>query len=187
MRAPVSILVLTFLATQAQAYWGSFDPILLKNNATITVIDTQFPNLECAARATNLIEAPLIAALAAGCTDLSNDTLIAPISPGPAWAYLLTNLVTPNQLLGHELSHIFRGEFHPPFLSFVERVRPKDVPRGVVSGEQHARDVQQSLAPNSRDNENRVFGAGGTVCVFWTDNKEVSYDDFGSLVRACFK
>jgi hypothetical protein len=81
----------------------------------------------------------------------------------------------------------FSGHTGPPFLSFVERVRPKDVPRGVVSGEQHARDVQQSLAPNSRDDENRVFGAGGAVCVFWTDDKEVSYDDFGSLARACFR
>lgn len=122
--------------SQAAAYWGSFDPVLLRNSAIITVINTQAPNVECAARAINPIEAPLIAALAAGCVDLSNDTLIAPITPGPAWAYLLANLVTPNQLIGHELSHIFRGEFHPPFLSFIERVPSKDISGGVVPSEQ---------------------------------------------------
>lgn len=180
-------IIAALWCSQVSAYWGSFDPILIKNSATITVIDTQIPNVECAARAKNPLVAAIIIQGAAGCADLSDDTLIAPITPGPFWLVLGASLITPNQLLGHELSHIFRGEFHPPFLSFIERVRRPDVPSGVASREQHARDVQQPLAPNSRDNGIRVLGAGGTVCVFWTDDKKVSYDDLGSLARACFK
>lgn len=121
--------------SQASAYWGSFDPVLLKNSATITVIDTQIPNVECAMRSNPIIGALIIQG-AAGCADLSDDTLIAPITPGPFWLVLGASLITPNQLLGHELSHIFRGEFHYPFLSFIERVRRAEVSSGVVRGDQ---------------------------------------------------
>jgi len=181
-----TLFALCICVAQSFAYWGSFDPVLLRNSATITVIDTQIPNVECAMRSNPIIGAIIIQG-AAGCADLSDDALIAPITPGPFWLVLGASLITPNQILGHELSHIFRGEFHLPFLSFIERVRRPEVPSGMASSDEHARDVQQSLAPNSRDNGIRVLGAGGTVCVFWTDDKKVSYEDLGSLARACFK
>ena len=125
-----------FLCSTASAYWGSFEPILLRNIATITVIDTQTPNIECAKRVTTEMVAPALL-MAVGCFDGDSETLIVPLTFGPASIWLLNNFITPNQLLGHEVSHAFRGSFHPALLPFVELRKSATNHDGMVSGEKH--------------------------------------------------
>lgn len=107
------------LAASANAFWGSFEPRLYRNAVTITIIDTQFANVECAKRVHPLL-APLAVATAGGCFDFADDALIVPVTIGPGSLMALQGGVTPNQLLGHEFSHAFRGQFHPAILSFIE-------------------------------------------------------------------
>lgn len=137
MRA--ALIALCLFAGNAHAYYGSFDPHLDRNSVNLTVIDSQLPNVECAARMHPLL-APLILTAVVGCFVPETDTLIAPISPGPMWVWVMGNaLITPNQLLGHEFRHAFEYDFHPPFLSFIESswLRDDHTTDGVVSSDKH--------------------------------------------------
>ena len=113
---------LAFCST-GSAYYGTFDPELYRNVATITVVDTQAPNVECS-KLVHPILAPLVLVTGIGCFHFPSETLYAPITIGPMWMYMFGNgLILPDQLLGHELSHAFRGDFHPTVLPFIESNR----------------------------------------------------------------
>lgn len=136
LAASIAIL----LASGAQAYYGTFDPQLQRNQATITIVDSQAPNVDCATRVHPLMM-PLVLATGMGCFDPATETLVAPITPGPMWLYMIGNaLILPDQLLGHELRHAFEYNFHPPVLAFLESNRMRstaEVSVGMVSRKKH--------------------------------------------------
>lgn len=131
---------LAFLAalccTQAHAYLGSFDPQPLRNQVTITFIDSQLPGPQCVAEQP-AITAPLVLT-AVGCAIYSKGLVIVPLTPGIGWLNAAQILATPDALLGHETAHLFLGDFHPIGLPWLERVRKPDNAAGsVVSGDEH--------------------------------------------------
>lgn len=122
--------------SQASAYIGSFDPQPLRNEVTITFIDSQLPGPQCIAEEP-AITAPLVLT-AVGCAIYDKGLVIVPITPGIGWINAAQILATPNALLGHEFRHLFDGDFHPIALPWFERVRvPSDAAGSVVSGDKH--------------------------------------------------
>lgn len=122
--------------SQAVAYLGSFDPQPLRNEVTITFIDSQLPGPQCVAEQP-AVTAPLVL-MAFGCAIYDKGLVIVPITPGPGWLNALQGFATPNALLGHETRHIFDGDYHPAVLPFIERVRsPRDTAGVVVSSDKH--------------------------------------------------
>lgn len=122
--------------SQAAAYLGSFDPQPLRNQVTITFIDSQLPGPQC------VIEQPAITAplvlTAVGCAIYSKGLVIVPLTPGIGWINAAQIFATPDALLGHETRHLFDGDFHPAVLPWLERVRsPRDAAGVVVSSEKH--------------------------------------------------
>jgi len=125
-----------FCACTAHAYIGSFDPQPLRHEVTITFIDSQLPGPQCIAEQPS-IEAPLVLP-AVGCAIYDKGLVILPINPGPGWINALQLFATPNALLGHEVRHLFDGDYHPHVLPWLERVRHPGYPAGsVVPSRQH--------------------------------------------------
>lgn len=122
--------------SQAAAYLGSFDPQPLRNQVTITFIDSQLPGPQC------VIEQPAITAplvlTAVGCAIYDKGFVIVPLTPGIGWINAAQILATPDALLGHETRHLFDGDFHPAVLPWIERLRsPRDAAGVVVSSDKH--------------------------------------------------
>lgn len=129
-------LILALCCTQAHAYLGSFDPQPLRNQVTITFIDSQLPGPQC------VIEQPAITAplvlTAVGCAIYDKGLVIVPLTPGIGWINAAQILATPDALLGHETRHIFDGDYHPAVLPWLERLRsPRDAAGVVVSSDKH--------------------------------------------------
>lgn len=134
--ALLAAVLAAVLATQTHAYIGSFDPQPLRNEVEITFIDSQLPGPQCIAEQPS-IEALLVLP-AVGCAIYDKGLVIIPLSPGIGWINALQLFATPNALLGHEVRHLFDGDYHPHVLPWVERVRRPDYPAGsVVPGGQH--------------------------------------------------
>jgi hypothetical protein len=129
-------LLAALWCTQANAYIGSFDPQPLRNQVTITFIDSQLPGPQC------VIEQPAITAplvlTAVGCAIYDKGLVIVPPTPGIGWINAAQILATPDALLGHETRHIFDGDYHPAVLPWLERLRsPRDAAGVVVSSDKH--------------------------------------------------
>lgn len=129
-------ILAALVCAQAHAYLGSFDPQPLRNQVTITFIDSQLPGPQC------VIEQPAITAplvlTAVGCAIYSKGLVIVPLTPGIGWINAAQIFATPDALLGHETRHLFDGDFHPAVLPWLERVRsPRDAAGVVVSSEKH--------------------------------------------------
>lgn len=183
-------LILALWCTQAFAYLGTFDPAQIRSVADVTFYDEQFAGPRCASLASSPLEVLLspLTVQAVACAHPEKGIVIAPISPGPGWLYGLATFATPNQVLCHEVRHIFDGHFHPPFISFIDRVRqPDPATDRLVSGDQQRASVQRHEPQHRPAYPIRVPGKGDVVCTFWTKDKSVSYDDCGALVRACLQ
>ena len=129
-------VALSLLASTAHAYLGNFDPQPLRNEVTITFIDSQLPGPQC------VIEQPAITAplvlTAVGCAIYDKGLVIVPLTPGIGWINAAQILATPDALLGHETRHLFDGDFHPAVLPWLERLRsPRDAAGVVVSSDKH--------------------------------------------------
>lgn len=192
--------------TQAAAYLGSFDPQPIRNEVTITFIDSQLPGPQCIAEQP-AINAPIVL-FAVGCAIWGKDLVIVPLTPGPGWINAAQIFATPNALLGHETRHLFDGDFHPAVLPWAERVRRPGNAAGVlVPSEQRGTGVpggndQERLGLRDRGDraaaatsaaasttDARPVAAPATTirCTIWTKSRDVSYEDFGALVRACIE
>lgn len=199
MRILATLAALAALVcAQAHAYLGSFDPQPLRNSAVITVIDTQVPGAVClaygASEPLNVLLSPILVQ-SVECAIYDQALLAVPLTFGPGQIYGLHVLGTPDALLGHGFRHLFDGHFHPPLLSFVERVRHPDKAAGaLVSSGQRDGDVQapQSEGPE-RDHQRSGVHAesasnpGLIVCTFFTHARNVGYEPMGALVRECVK
>lgn len=185
--------------TQAHAYLGGFDPQPLRNSATITVIDTQVPGAVClaygASEPLNVVLSPILVQ-SVECAIYDQALLAVPLTFGPGQLYGLHVLGTPNALLGHGFRHLFDGHFHPPLLSFVERVRHPDQAAGaLVPGPERGGDVQapEGGGPERGDQrsgvraEERTADAGITRCTFFTEARNLAYEPLGALVRECIR
>lgn len=129
-------ILVALWCSQAAAYIGSFDPQPLRNEVTITFIDSQLPGPQCIAEEP-AITAPLVLT-AVGCAIYDKGLVIVPLSPGIGWLNAAQILATPDALLGHETAHLFLGDFHPIGLPWLERVRrPRYAAGSVVSGDKH--------------------------------------------------
>ncbi len=129
-------LIAALWCSQAHAYLGSFDPQPLRNQVTITFIDSQLPGPQCIAEEP-AITAPLVLT-AVGCAIYSKGLVIVPLTPGIGWINAAQILATPDALLGHEARHLYDGDFHPVVLPWLERVRSPSNAAGVlVSGNEH--------------------------------------------------
>ena len=129
-------LILALVAVQAHAYLGAFDPQPIRNEATITFIDSQLPGPQCIAEQP-AITAPLVLT-AVGCAIYSKGLVIVPLTPGIGWLNAAQILATPDALLGHETAHLFLGDFHPIGLPWLERVRrPRYAAGSFVPGDKH--------------------------------------------------
>jgi len=184
-------IIATLWCAQAVAYVGTFDPTPQRNVATITFIDSQAAGATCAIEAAKI--SPVYAALAplmvqlTACYISDPPTIIAPITLGPGSLYALaTTFGFPDAQFGHEGRHAFDDGFHPALLPFVDLVRnPRCEARRSVAREQPTADVrpqgQRSAQPF------RVPAKNETVCVIFVDECDVSYSDFGALLRECIK
>lgn len=96
----------------------------------LTVIDSHAAPIACIAASIEhghvadaiVIALPLlIGAPVAACAigTRTGATIIAPISPGPGWALAALGLMTPDELLGHELAHL-AGLRHPAWLPMID-------------------------------------------------------------------
>ena len=84
----------------------------------LTIINTQTPNLECARRASNPIDAAILT-MAAGCA--MDGVIIIPMD-GPAQLLALGAFKTPDEALGHEARHALQRWRHAPFLTNSEGI-----------------------------------------------------------------
>lgn len=123
-------IIAALWCSQASAYLGSFDPQPLRNEVTVTFIDSQLPGPQCVTEQP-AITAPLVLT-AVGCAIYSKGLVIVPITPGIGWINAAQILATPDALLGHETRHLFDGDFHPIALPWVERVRSPGTATGSV-------------------------------------------------------
>lgn len=136
LASAVGALFAVLWCSQAAAYLGSFDPQPMRNQVTITFIDSQLPGPQC------VIEQPAITAplvlTAVGCAIYDKGLVIVPLTPGIGWINAAQILATPDALLGHETRHLFDGDFHPAVLPWLERLRsPRDAAGVVVSSDKH--------------------------------------------------
>lgn len=129
-------LLAALWCSQAAAYLGSFDPQPLRNEVTITFVDSQLPGPQCIAEEP-AITAPLVLT-AVGCAIYSKGLVIVPLTPGIGWINAAQILATPDALLGHETRHLFDGDFHPAVLPWLERLRrPGTAAGSFVPGNEH--------------------------------------------------
>lgn len=186
IRALVVVLALWF--SQAHAYLGSFDPQPLRNFATITFYDDQFPGPRCASLSSTIGDALFIPLTlqAVGCAYYNKSIVVVPISFGLGWLYGLQVLATPNGNLGHETRHIFDGAFHSALLSFTERVRKPNYQADRVLADQQYRNALSEIRRSGKK-QLRVPTKDETVCTIFVTAEDVSYEDFGALVRECLK
>ena len=184
-------LIAALCCAQAFAYVGTFDPAPQRHVATITFIDSQAAGATCAIEAAKIspvyaLLSPLMVQLTA-CYISDPPTIIAPITLGPGSLYALaTTFGFPDAQLGHEGRHAFDDGFHPALLPFVDLVRnPRCEARRSVAREQPTEDVRPT--PERSAQQLRVPTKDETVCVIFVNECDVSYSDFGALVRECIK
>lgn len=123
-------IILALCCAQAHAYLGAFDPQPLRNEVTITFIDSQLPGPQCIAEQP-AITAPLVLT-AVGCAIYSKGLVIVPLTPGIGWINAAQILATPDALLGHETAHLFLGDFHPILFPWLERIRHPEKAAGAL-------------------------------------------------------
>jgi len=174
----------------ASAYLGTFDPQPYRNVATITFIDSQFAGASCAIEAAKAQPAyallsPLMVQLTA-CAIMEPPTVITPSKFSIGSAYALHMLATKPALDGHELAHLFFGEFHAPLMPFLTVVRsPHCEARRNLADQQQDASLRSPERPDHFGKQLRLHSADETKCVIFIKDCSVDFAELGELVDAC--
>lgn len=182
------IFTLIFCYNVAFGYIGSFTPTPLRNSAEVTFIDSQLPGVSCLLEGSTIVDhllAPIVVQ-AAACAFYEKRIVIAPITIGAGQILGLQIGGTPDAVLGHETRHIFDGNFHPAFVPFIDSMhRTSDETNRMVCSAEHERNLRHE---EKRVQEQfRMHSKGETRCIIFTNSCEVSYREFGELIRKCLE
>lgn len=125
------LFLLALFPLVCYAAWGSFKPYKLENRKwqgeiEVTLIDSQTPGVDCAKFAVetgNPIHAFSYIG-AAGCVFSYDEhpkaVVIFPLSDGIGDVKVLLALTDKESAFGHEIRHVFDGEFHNTLLPMIE-------------------------------------------------------------------
>jgi len=174
----------------ASAYLGTFDPVPCRNSATVTFLESQVAGIQCVAEAAKL--SPIYALLSPAmvqmmsCAIMEPPTVITPSKFSIGSAYALHMLATKPALDGHELAHLFFGEFHAPLMPFLTVVRsPHCEARRNLADQQQDASLRSPERPDHFGKQLRLHSADETKCVIFIKDCSVDFAELGELVDAC--